>query len=302
MSGYERALFLYNNKAGSENIQQKLAQTLPILSQKIKFMTVIQAASIEEAQDVCVKFSPEIDLLVILGGDGTLHACINAIAPLEKRPVIGILPAGTANDFSRMLDIPQNLEEAARTIVEGETITVDIGKAEDRYFLNFWGIGLVAEASKNIDQSQKKNFGILSYIMSTLRTVNQAETFHYEIISSKHGHKGEAIMIIVLNGKYLGSTELPISTVYPDDGLFNVLIIKESNLAAFRELLAMKNPVSEKENFTELEHFQTDHLKITTSPLKAIDMDGEILGTTPKEITLLPGHLQMVRGKDLMDM
>ncbi len=298
MPRYQKALFLFNSRAGSEDLEEKLAKTLPILSQSIKVMTIIQTSSVEEATESCVKFSGEIDLLIIFGGDGTLHACINAVAPLKKRPVIGILPAGTANDFSRMLKIPQELEQAARTIAAGNVTEVDIGKADDRYFLNFWGIGLVAETSQNIDKDRKKNLGVLSYVMSTIRTVNQAEIFHYEVISKKHSPKGEAVMIMVLNGKFLGTTELPVPSIRANDGKFDVLIIKESNLAAFRELISMRSPNADREQFTELEHFQTSKLKIITSPEKDIDMDGEISGTTPKEITVLPGHLQMIKGMD----
>jgi YegS/Rv2252/BmrU family lipid kinase len=296
MPRYQKALFLYNSKAGSEDMEQKLAQTLPILSQHTKAMTVIQTDSIEEAKETCVTYAGEIDLLIILGGDGTLNACINAVAPLKNRPVIGVLPAGTSNDFSRMLQIPQNLKQAAHTIATGEAVSVDIGKTDDRYFLNFWGIGLVADASQNIDKEQKKSFGVLSYYLSTIRTVNQAETFQYEILTEKHEHIGEAVMIIVLNGKFLGTTELPIPSIHANDGVLNVLIIKESNLAAFRELVSMKNPNTDEEQLTELEHFQTNKLKIVTSPEKDIDMDGEIAGPTPDEITVLPAHLQMIHG------
>ncbi|GAB3789384.1 diacylglycerol/lipid kinase family protein [Virgibacillus kimchii] len=296
MSGFERALFLYNSKAGSDGIEQKLAKTLPVLAKKIKSITIIQTASIEEAQAACVRFAEEIDLLIILGGDGTLHACINAVALLKRRPVIGVLPAGTANDFSRMLQIPQDLEQAAQTIAAGEVMPVDVGKANDSYFLNFWGIGLVAEASQNIDQAQKNSLGVLSYIMSTIRTVNEAEVFRYKITTEQHEHNGEAVMIIVLNGKFIGTTELPIPSIQLNDGMFDVLIIKESNLAAFRELLSMKNPMTDKESFTELEHFQVHKLTLNTDPQKDADMDGEVSGSTPNEIMLLPGHLKMVRG------
>lgn len=296
MSKFQKALFLYNSKAGSKDTKAKLARTLPILSQSIKNMTVIQTDSVEEAKAVCVQFSGKMDLLIILGGDGTLHACINAIAPLKNRPAIGVLPAGTANDFSRMLKIPQDLEQAARTLATGNIVPVDIGKTDDGYFLNFWGIGLVAEASQNIDKEQKNSFGVFSYILSTIRTVNQTETFRYEITAENGEYCGQAIMLMVLNGKFIGTTELPIPSICANDHKFDVLIIKDSNLAAFRELLSMKNPNTDEGQLTELEHFQTKKIKISTFPQKEIDTDGEVAGATPKEITVLPEHLQMIRG------
>ncbi|MFA1822693.1 diacylglycerol kinase family protein [Virgibacillus oceani] len=299
MPEYDSALFLYNGNAGSEDIEEKLTQTLPILSQHVKKMTVIQTETIEEAQETCVVFSPKIDLLIILGGDGTVHACINAIAPLKNRPVIGILPAGTANDFSRTLQISQNLHEAVQAIVKGDVVHVDISKTDNRYFLNFWGIGLVAETSQNIDGEQKKNWGVLSYFISTIRTVNQAEAFQYEIITDEDEYSGDAILIIVLNGKFIGTRELPIPSIQANDGKLDVLIIKNSTLTSFIELLSMNNPNTDEEQFTELEYFQTKELKISTSIDKEIDMDGEIAGTTPDKITVLPGHLRMIKGSEV---
>lgn len=130
---YEHGLFIYNGQAGDENIEQKLSQTLPILAKSIKKLTVIQTQSIEEAKDTFTQYAETVDIMIILGGDGTLHACINSLAPLKKRPVVAVLPGGTCNDFSRALGMPQNLAQAAQAIVDGDVINVDIGKTNERY-------------------------------------------------------------------------------------------------------------------------------------------------------------------------
>ncbi|MFC2947796.1 diacylglycerol/lipid kinase family protein [Virgibacillus sediminis] len=292
---YEKALFIYNGNAGNEELKWKLSQTLPLLSEGIRELRVVKSRSAEESVRICRDYSREVDLLIILGGDGTVHQCINSIAELDQRPVVAVLPGGTSNDFSRMLGIPQDLEEAAGAILAGEVLDIDVGKAEDRYFLNFWGIGLVAETSRNIDADQKKNLGVLSYFMSTLRTVNQTEPFSYEIIADGgKKYEDEAVLIIVLNGKYLGTRELPIPTIQADDGLLDVLVIKTSTLATFRELLSIRNPHTDLEDFTELEHFQAKDLRIATPASKEADMDGELEGATPAHIAILPGHLRMI--------
>lgn len=172
MPRFSKALLLYNGNAGKGDIEQKLRDTLPILSQGIKELIVLQTASIEEVTEACKTYSDQIDLLIILGGDGTLHCCINALAPLPNRPVVAVLPGGTSNDFSRMLQLPQNLASAAEAIVDGTVVDVDVAQSDDTYFLNFWGIGMVAETSKNIDEQQKKSLGVLSYFMSTLKRNN----------------------------------------------------------------------------------------------------------------------------------
>ncbi|WP_373895105.1 YegS/Rv2252/BmrU family lipid kinase [Virgibacillus sp. CBA3643] len=298
MPHYDKALFLYNGNAGASDMEQKLTQTLPVLAKAIRELTVIQTTSIADAKKACVTFADQIDLLIILGGDGTVHACINSIAALENRPVVAILPGGTSNDFSRMLQMPQNLKQAANAIINGEIVDIDLGKSDDNYFLNFWGIGLVSEASQNINEDQKNNLGVLSYFMSTIRSVNQAEPFRYEVHAGGCKYAGEAIMILVLNGKFIGTRELPIPSIAPNDGKLDVLIVKNSTLASFRELLSMSNPNIDAEQLNELDYFQASDLKVTTDSHMDIDTDGEISERTPAEIRVLPGHIRMVQGSE----
>lgn len=298
MIRYKKGLFLFNSNAGSNDLEQKLAKTLPAITKAIKQLTIIQTETIEEAKKTCIDYADVVDIIVILGGDGTIHACINSIAPLDRRPIIGILPGGTCNDFSRILGVSQNLNQAAEEIAQGETVDIDLGLSNDRYFLNFWGIGFVSEASLNIDSDQKKSLGVLSYYMSTLRTVNQAETFPYQIKTETETYEGEAVLILVLNGRFIGTKELPITTADPSDGMVDVLIIKTSNLTSFRELLSMNKPTTDPDQLSELIHFQAATLAITTDVAKEVDMDGEVNGTTPSSITVLPKHIRMVKGTE----
>ena len=134
-----------------------------------------------EAENICRRHGEETDIVIILVCDGTVHECVNGLAPLENRPTVAILPGGTCNDFSRMLKMPQDIRAAAETIIQGETCTTDIGQAGDRYFSNFWGIGLISETSANIDESQKSLLGKVSYFIRAVRTVKEAESFSYKL-------------------------------------------------------------------------------------------------------------------------
>jgi len=294
MEKYQKALLIYNGNAGQGSIDQKLGQTIPILSQSIKELIIIGAESIRDLKDTCKNYSDQIDLLIILGGDGTVHECINSIAPLNERPAFAILPGGTSNDFSRILGISQNLSQAAKEIVGGKIKAVDLGKSNDMYFLNFWGIGLVAETSQNVSENGKGNLGVLSYFISTLKTINQTQPFSCKITTETDIYEGDAVLVAVLNGKYIGTREIPIDTVQPDDGLLDVIIVKNSNLASFRELLTLNSPNRDEDNIQELRYFQARQLHIETVEEKEIDMDGEIQIATPANIQILPRYLNMV--------
>lgn len=294
MLHFKRALFVYNCSAGEENTEKKLSETLHVFAQATDELIVLNTTSKEELQQACVKYSDQVDLLIILGGDGTVHTCINSIAPLPVRPIIAILPGGTSNDFSRTLGISQNLNEAATSLLNGSIIDTDIGKVGDHYFMNFWGIGLVTETSENVKSEEKKRFGSISYVLSTLRTLNQTEPFHYKVQSTDTVLEGEAILLFVLNGRFIGTTELPIAPLSPFDGKLDVLIVHESNFSAFRELFALQNPAVENEQLTKLEYIQVENLEVVEPMGNKVDMDGEIYEDTAQTITILPGHIQMI--------
>lgn len=294
MLHFKRGLFVYNKTAGEEDTQQKLSETLHIFAQAIDELIVLHTASEEELQQACVIYSDKVDVLIILGGDGTVHTCINSIAPLPIRPVIAILPGGTSNDVSRSLGIPQNLSDAAISLLNGSISETDVGQAGAHYFMNFWGIGLVTETSENVKSVEKKRFGSISYILSTLRTMNQTEPFYYKIRSASEDLEGEAILLFVLNGRFIGTTELPIASLSPFDGKLDVLIVRESNLSAFRELFTLQNPTVENDQLTELEYIQVEELEILAPANEKVDMDGEIYETSSNSIRVLPNHLRMI--------
>ncbi|ARD48949.1 diacylglycerol kinase family protein [Sporosarcina sp. P33] len=297
MLRFKRALFLYNRTAGEDDTQQKLSDTIHVFTQAIDELIVLHTASEVELQKACREYGGQVDLLIILGGDGTVHTCINSIAPLPVRPAIAILPGGTSNDFSRSLGIPQTLNEAAASLLSGSVIDTDVGQAGDDYFMNFWGTGLVTDTSENVKSNEKKRFGSISYLLSTLRTLNQTEPFYYKIRCEGTELEGEAILLFVLNGRFIGTTELPIVSLSPFDGKLDVLIVRDSSLSAFRELLTLQNPVVENEQLTQLEYIQADALEVLQPVGKKADMDGEIYEETAKKITVLPGHLKMIRVK-----
>ena len=295
MDMYNKALFIYNGVAGQTETDQALAAVLPVISTGTKELKVVQTEEAGETKNICMELGNLYDLVIILGGDGTVHEAINGLAVLENRPVLAILPGGTCNDFSRMLNIPQNLKKAAEAIMNGRPTPVDVGKVNNNYFLNFWGIGLITHTSNNIDENQKRLMGKMSYFISALRTVKEAEAFRYKMLTDQGEYEDEAVMILVLNGKFIGSNQIPVPTIHIDDGLFDVLVVKESSFGAFLDLFSL-DPDNPNLDYSEarLFHLQTETLSIETDGGMAVDTDGEIYLETPSEMKILKHHLQMI--------
>lgn len=294
---WRKGMLIYHQNAGKGKVEKALKDCLPILSPNIEEFLVIQTREQGDGARVCQKYGQEMDVVFILGGDGTVHECINGLSGLEKRPVIGILPAGTCNDMSRALNIPQNIRRAAEALAAGEIVPADVGKTGDHYFLNFWGIGLIAETSNNIDPEEKSRLGKISYFLSALRTINESEPFRFKMICDGNTIEDEAIMILTVNGNYIGTSMLPFPLIKPDDGLLDVIIVKNSNLGIFKEIMEMKRTLSEStDSDSGVLYFQAKELQIVTDEELDTDMDGEIYQKTPANISILKHHLSLLRG------
>lgn len=110
----------------------------------------------------------------------------------------------------------------------------------DRYFLNFWGIGLIAETSNQINETEKALLGKISYFTSALRTVSSAASFPMTLKIDGEEIKEEAVMLLVMNGQYIGTNRIPLPDASIEDGLLDVLICRNTNLTALRELMSME--------------------------------------------------------------
>ncbi|ARW07419.1 YegS/Rv2252/BmrU family lipid kinase [Bacillus atrophaeus] len=290
---YQKALLIYNGNAGKKNIEKTLGSVVPILSQSIDELIIKPTRRKDDAYQFCKTLDDTIDILFVLGGDGTIHECINGIAALDKKPAVGILPGGTCNDFSRELGIPQNLQKAAEALVSGKKISVDVCKMNDRFFLNFWGIGLITETSNNINETEKALFGKISYFTSALRTVSSAQPFPVKLNIDGEEREDEAVMLLVMNGQYIGTNRIPLPDASITDGLADILICRSTNLTALRELMNMEQGTFE--NFAgELSYIQASKVKIETESEMKVDTDGEVYTHTPGVIEVLNQHIEML--------
>ncbi|MGM9956739.1 MAG: diacylglycerol/lipid kinase family protein [Peribacillus sp.] len=289
---WKKGMLIYNECAGNSKVEKALEECLPILTPQIDEFLILQTKEKGDADKFCSEYGEGMDVVFVLGGDGTVHECVNGLSPLEHRPLLGILPGGTCNDFSRTLEIPQNIRRAAETIVNGNVRMIDVGKADDHYLLNFWGIGLITDTSNNIDEQEKSKFGKIGYFLSAIRTIGDQEPFPFRVEYDETCVEGKAVMILVLNGNFIGTNSMPFSMVQPDDGLFDIVIVKESSLSVFREILAMKSSLTESvSSESGVMYVQARKLKVETElPLK-VDMDGEIYNQTPTQIEVLKHHL-----------
>ncbi|WP_059171522.1 diacylglycerol kinase family protein [Bacillus sp. FJAT-27445] len=294
MAKFKRAILIYNGKAGQKDIVKTLGVCIPILSPAIEELLILKTDRPGHARELCAKYGEAADLAIILGGDGTVHECMNGLSSLEKRPILAILPGGTCNDFTRTLGIPQDIQSAAEVVVTGNEVPIDAMKVNGKYALNFLGIGLVTEASHNIKESEKALLGKISYYLSAIRTMREMEPFKYRIYCDGENFVGEAVMVLATNGRYIGTNQLPFRNIEADDGKANVFIIKNTNLNLIRELLTTDVTMDNDVSSSEVIHCSGREIAIHTEKGMEADTDGEVYLETPAYITMLKHHFQVI--------
>ncbi|MFD1776966.1 diacylglycerol/lipid kinase family protein [Paenibacillus rhizophilus] len=141
-----------------------------ILRDKGYEVMINETAKERDATLFCITAYEEgYDLVVSIGGDGTLHETINGLSGQGHLPKLGIVPLGTVNDFARALQIPQGPEQAIRTLTSSRVKTVDIGRLNDRLFVNVVAAGSLAESVSSVSSEDKSRLGAFAYIKEGIK-------------------------------------------------------------------------------------------------------------------------------------
>jgi diacylglycerol kinase (ATP) len=217
---------------------------------------------------------------------------INGMAEKPGRPPLGIMPVGTTNDFARALAIPRNLEKACDLIVKQHAREIDIGKMNDRYFINIAGGGSMTELTYEVPSKLKTMLGQLAYYMKGFEKLPWLRPIKLTLKCEEAELQEEVMLFLIANSNSVAGFEKLSPGASLSDGLFEVFILKRCNLAEFIRVasLALRG---EHLNDPNVVHFKTKCLEITSPDHVQINLDGELGGTLPCKFSVLPQHLRI---------
>lgn len=288
-----RARFIYNPSAGKETIKNKVPYILQRLEsmgyETSTFATLGEGDAQKEARR-CSKAG--FDLLVVAGGDGTVYEVINGISDLPKRPKIAILPAGTSNDFAKALGVSKKIEEAIDVIEWGNLANVDVGRMNDKYFINIAGGGSLTEITYEVPSKNKTILGKFAYHLKGIEKIPEYKPFQIEIELPDRTIHEEAMIFLIANSNVVGGFKKLAPDASISDGLLDVILLKKSNIA---QLIGVFSKLRSGEHVFDhnVIHFQAPSFKIKTDREIKINLDGELGGAAPCDFEVLPKHLQV---------
>lgn len=297
----KRARIIYNPTSGREVFRKEIPTVLEKL-ERAGYETSTHATSgagdaMKEARRIS---EHEYDLVVVAGGDGTINEVVSGIAEAPYKPTLGIIPAGTTNDFARALAIPRDIQKAVDMIIEHRVQALDIGKVNGKYFVNIAGGGWLTELTYDVPIKLKSAIGQLAYYIKGIEMLPSLHPVSVTIEYDDQVFTGEIMLFLVANTNSVGGFEKLAPNALVDDGYFDLLILKKTNLAEFLRLAtaALRGAHLEDERII---YTQAKKIKVTPNEKMLLNIDGEYGGELPGEIINLKQHIPFIVSQEFIE-
>ncbi len=246
--------------------------------------------------------------IISVGGDGTLNEIVNgAFSQDSCNPseiTLGMIPVGTGNDWGRMFGIPMMYEGSIQVIKENKVMSHDVGlityhngsEKETRYFLNIAGLGFEAAVVKKTNSKKQKSRSIKTlYFLSLLTSLAFYRNTMAEITIDGTTTKCKVFSINVGNGRYCGGGMRQTPDALPDDGLLDITVIKSmSKLEIIKDLQMLYDGTIL--SHPKVDGYRSNNLHVISDPVLYAEADGESLGHTPAEFSIIPSGIKIIYG------
>lgn len=217
----------------------------------------------------------EYGLIVVCGGDGTLNEVITGLMLSETDCTLGYIPSGTLNEWSSGLRISRNIQTAAKDIVDGKIISLDIGKFGDKYFSYTASFGAFTEASYSAPQDVKNVLGQAAYFFEGIKSLGNIRPIHLKFECEEKTVEGDFLFGAVSNSMSVGGiVKFDEAVVELNDGEFEVLLIRSpDNILKLQPVI---DGIIKKDLSREgIEFFHTKKITVTGGADVSWTLDGE---------------------------
>lgn len=292
----KKLLLIVNPRAGKNKSLAPLYDAIARLSAGGYLIHVRETAAPGDATRFARDMGPLFDTVACYGGDGTLNETISGLMQLERKPLLGYLPAGSTNDFAATLRIPAVPYMAAEIITQGTPMALDVGQHNDRYFSYVASFGAFTKASYSAPQEVKNALGHFAYILEGIKSLDSLRPYHCRITADEETIEGDFIFGSVCNSTSLGGlVKLDPSRVQMDDGKFELLLLRMPKTALdLQNLITAMTRMQYDYPGVILRHVR--RVTLTTEEDLPWSLDGEYCPSAPRvEIENLPAAIQLVR-------
>ena len=286
----KKAMLIINPTSGGE---KALDYKEKLENKANEYFDYVETKITEKAKDATI-FAEEAskenyEAVIVFGGDGTVNEVISGIAEKDYIPKLGIIPGGTGNLITKLLEISQDIDEAIDQLDFNKTNSIDIGKANKSYFGYIFSVGSLPEAIHNVEIEDKTKYGVLAYAINTIKSVIKDEVFNIKIETENGSYEGEASQVLVLLSNYYADKKIFEEN---KDGYANILILKNASIISKLSLIPdlLKGDIVENDN---IEYIRAKDITISSDAKLESDIDGDQSDDLPVKITILGNHIEI---------
>lgn len=270
-------LMIVNPCAGQRHAVRALGAVIGVLQSGGYRCTVLLTEKSGDGTRLAQQYGGDYDVVVAVGGDGTLNEVVAGMHAGGFSTPLGYLPAGSTNDFASSLGLPGDMSDAAQIIAAGHPHALDVGEFNGRLFIYVASFGAFTRASYATPQSVKNSLGHLAYILEGMKDLPNIRSTHMRLQIDGGEHlEGDYIFGAVSNSTSLGGLlKLDPSVVDMNDGLLELLLIRlPVDLVELAQMLAALN--SKRYDTSNCITFRSAHrIEIDADPKISWTLDGE---------------------------
>ncbi|MBR0596850.1 YegS/Rv2252/BmrU family lipid kinase [Sinanaerobacter chloroacetimidivorans] len=288
-----KVLLFYNPNAGNGLFKNNLDLIIEKFQKKRLFVVPVRADRKGILNEVLKDLNPkEYKKIIAAGGDGTINIVVNAMLNHKIDLPLAIFPSGTANDFAYYFDLPHDIESMMRIALDENYTYTDIGKVNDKYFINVAAMGFLVDVSQKTDPNVKNTLGVISYYLKGVQEIPNIKPIPVKITSDEYSSEDRIYFMLVMNGRSAGGFKRIAPKAEVNDGLLDVMLFKEMPIIELPPLLfnVMTGQHHENKNVV---FFQTKKLRVESDQFVSTDVDGEKGAEFPLDIQILPKKLKI---------
>jgi len=289
----EKVVFIYNQVSGKGLSKLKLELIISKLKNIFSNITLCKTVNTGDAKKYAARYT-DYDLIIVLGGDGTINDVISAIMDSKYSPKIAIIPNGTMNDFARNLGLNKNISKSIEYIKKGHYTKCNILKVNNTYATYGVAMGRFSSTSYNTNQKLKKIFGKLSYFLTATSELFKFSPIELEILHNKQKLCGKYSLCLICNSSHIAGFKMKENIRQP----YLILVKSTKNLASIKDIIKLFvkgiDKISKNKNF---EVFPFDRVCIKSANKINIVIDGERHECKELEISVQTKQLSFVSNK-----
>lgn len=285
---------IYNPFSGEAVVTKNLDTIIGKYQAKGYTIVPFRISTEQSLEDAFLDIDSSYHHILGAGGDGTINQIINIMKKKNLDIPLAILPVGTANDFAKYIGMPADIGSACDKILAGKIQEIDLGKANDKYFINVFSFGLFTDVSHKTPTHLKNTIGKLAYYLNGIKELPSFKKLDIKVTSDEFFYEGNALIFFTFNGRTAGNINISYKSEI-NDGLLDVIIVKGENIRSTLSSLLAFLKLEHLEKPKDIIHFTTSDFTVeySDSSLES-DIDGEVGPTSPIHISCIENGLKII--------